>query len=363
MNPVSERIACETHKSGVITFARFMQLALYCPDCGYYEKEGDSPGRHGDFFTSVSVGNLFGHLLACQFAEWLGAPREASDRMRIVEAGAHDGKLAEDILLWLRERRPALHDRVEYVIVEPSPRRRGWQERRLAGCGDHLRWIDGLAELPGQSVRGVIFSNELLDAMPVHRFGWDGLRKEWFEWGVCLKDGQFRWERMPPAVSRCPPPVLPDALLNLLPDGFIAEACPAAEAWWREAAGALGNGRLLTIDFGLSAEEFLLPERARGTLRAYRRHHATADLLADPGEQDLTAHVNFTAIQSAGEAAGLRTEAITTQARFLTQIAERIWRRPAGFGAWTPDRTRQFQTLTHPEHLGRPFRVLIQSRD
>jgi SAM-dependent MidA family methyltransferase len=148
-------------------------------------------------------------------------------------------------------------------------------------------------------------------------------------------------------------------LLELLPNGYTIEICPAAESWWQQAAQSLASGKLVTIDYGLTAEELFAPERRHGTLRAYFRHHATDDVLARPGQQDLTAHVNFSAIQAAGEAAGLTTEDLLTQAQFLTRIAARVW--DSGV-SWPGPRARQFQTLTHPEHLGRAFRVLIQSR-
>jgi SAM-dependent MidA family methyltransferase len=151
-------------------------------------------------------------------------------------------------------------------------------------------------------------------------------------------------------------------LLAVLPDGFTTETSPAAAVWWRQAAGSLTCGRLLAFDYGLSAGEFLLPQRANGTLRAYHRHRLTADVLANVGEQDITAHVNFTALQSAGESVGLETEGLLPQADFLTRIAARTWTPESGFGEWTSNRTRQFQALTHPEHLGRRLQVLIQSR-
>lgn len=118
----------------------------------------------------------------------------------------------------------------------------------------------------------------------------------------------------------------------------------------------------MAIDYGGAVEELLSPARPHGTLRAYSRHHAAEDVLANPGEQDLTAHVNFTQLRNAGEETGLRTEAFVTQAEFLGGIMPAILSRQGEFGDWTPKRSRQFQTLTHPEHLGRPFRVLIQSR-
>ena len=161
----------------------------------------------------------------------------------------------------------------------------------------------------------------------------------------------------------------------MLPDGYTIEICPAAESWWREAAKVLGRGKLLTIDYGFTADELFSPGRRHGTLRAYSRHHASDDLLANVGEQDLTAHVNFSAIQEVGEACGLTTEIFSTQSQFLTRILSKALKddsfgglvsaKSDGGGSedgWTSAQARQFQTLTHPEHLGRAFRVLVQSR-
>jgi SAM-dependent MidA family methyltransferase len=150
-------------------------------------------------------------------------------------------------------------------------------------------------------------------------------------------------------------------LESVLPDGYVIEVSPAAENWWREAAGFLAQGKLLTIDYGFTADEQFLPARVNGTLRAYHRHHVTDDLLARPGEQDLTAHINFSAIQSAGEAAGLKTEIFCTQPQFLTRILSRAIKENI-FANLDAKQARQFQTLTHPEHLGRAFRVLVQTR-
>ena len=122
----------------------------------------------------------------------------------------------------------------------------------------------------------------------------------------------------------------------MLPDGYTIETCPAAENWWREAAGILERGKLMTIDYGLTAEELFSPDRLRGTLRAYFRHHASDDILANVGEQDLTAHVNFSAIQAAGESVGLRTEMFSTQSQFLTRILEKA-SKDDSFGEWNID--------------------------
>lgn len=341
-----------------------MELALYCPVCGYYETQTGTIGRRGDYYTSVSVGGVFGELLACQFAAWLeeGKAAGCAGPLRIVEAGAHGGELAGDILRWLREQRPAVFDGLEYWIVEPSARRREWQRERLGLFEGKVRWIEAGSFPPGCGrVRGVIFCNELLDAMPVRRFGWDARQRAWFEWGVGGNEAGFTWQRMEPSPGSEVPEV-PGDLSEVLPDGFTVESSPAAVTWWRSAASALEWGRLVTIDYGLSQEELFRPERLHGTLRAYQQHRVSSDVLAHPGERDITAHVNFTAIQRAGEEAGLRTEAAVTQERFLTQVAARMWSGDGVPAPWTAAQTRQFQTLTHPEHLGRAFRVLVQGR-
>ena len=341
-----------------------MELALYCPEHGFYEREKDSIGRHGDFYTSVSVGPLFGEMLAFQFAAWRGQFQIPNSKFQIVEAGAHDGKLAGDILKWLQRQRPGLFEQIEYWIIEPSTRQQAWQKQTLGKFAPQVRWFADLSAIKSaeSQVHGVIFSNELLDAFPVHRLGWDARAKTWFEWGVALEDDEFCWKRLPGTFHVSRFTFHTSELLAVLPDGFTTEICPGAENWWRAAAGVLHHGKLLTLDYGLTAEEFFQPERSHGTLRAYHRHHVSQDLLANVGEQDLTAHVNFSALQSAGEAAGLKTEAFVTQAKFLTGIAGKIWQAPQSFGEWTAAHTRQFQTLTHPEHLGRPFRVLVQSK-
>jgi len=389
MSPLSEIIRREAAQRGVLSFARFMELALYCPVHGYYETKKDNPGRHGDFYTSVGVGELFGQLLAFQFAEWLETLNPQPSTFNLVEAGAHDGRLAKDILAWLQLNRPELLDQIEYWIIEPSARRQEWQGETLREFAPRVRWFAGFQSLLQERtchsspatrhppLRGVIFSNELLDAMPVHRFGWDAQNKKWFEWGVTVDGEKFAWAKIPDPLAprsgeragargtfeNSPSSIfhLPSSLLAVLPDGYTIETCPAAESWWREAAGILERGKLMTIDYGLTADERFSPSRTRGTLRAYFRHHAGDDILANIGEQDLTAHVNFSAIQAAGESVGLRTEMFSTQSQFLTGILEKA-SKDNFFGEWTPAQARQFQTLTHPEHLGRAFRVLVQSR-
>lgn len=359
MKMPSDIIREEIRRAGVISFARFMELALYCPETGYYEAGKDNVGRGGDFITSVSAGSLFGELLAFQFAEWLAELRIADCRLRIVEAGAHDGRLAADILNWLQWHRAELFSQIEYLILEPSVTRRAWQQKTLAGFSN-VRWLPAFAA--GQPpVHGVIFSNELLDAFPVRRFGWDAKAQQWFEWGVALAGENFVWHKIPRSQIPDPRPQLPSSLLAVLPDGYIMEDSPAAASWWREAAAHLARGKLLAIDYGFAGDEQISPARRHGTLRAYHRHQVSDDLLARPGEQDLTAHVNFPALQQAGGTAGLTTETFSAQPQFLTRIFSRAVK-AGSFARLDTKQVRQFQTLTHPEHLGRAFRVLVQGR-
>lgn len=358
----------EAENRGAISFARFMEVALYCPQTGFYERHTGQIGRLGDFITSVSVGGLFGALLARRFAEWL----EALDPgpLNLVESGAHDGQLACDILGWLAAHRPALLGRVHYWLIEPSVDRQNRQRLKLENFSGRVNWFAGWDAVPAEGVRGVIFSNELLDAFPVHRLAWNAKERHWFEWGVAWEGQRFVWRRMESKEDWTEKLKeagfeLPSELLAVLPDGFVLELSPAATNWWSAAAKALRAGKLLTIDYGLTAIERLSPERAGGTLRSYSKHRLSADVLADPGEQDITAHVNFTQLQLAGERAGLRTEGLFSQPQFLmrivTKLAEEGWRAEGQVGL-TAEEARQFQTLTHPDHLGRAFRVLVQAR-
>lgn len=363
MDKVLEKIVAEISAAGIMPFRRFMELALYCPVYGYYEREEDKIGREGDFYTSVSVGPLFGELLAWQFAEWLEPINGSVD---LVEAGSHRGDWARDILIWLAKHRPNLLARLKYHILEPSPRRAAWQRERLADFSGQIHWATGWADSAlqsgGEGFHGVIFANELLDALPVYRLGWDAERQNWFEWGVALEGDQLVWARMAEPMDA----FLPESWQEIrqsLPHDYTIEVCPAATAWWGEAAARLAEGKLLTFDYGLTTDEWFRPDRKEGTLRAYHRHVLNPDVLAYPGQQDITCHVDFSALQRQGELAGLKTEALVTQEQFLIRMAEKIWVEGSSFGEWTAAHTRQFRTLTHPQFLGRAFRVLIQSRD
>jgi len=369
MNALASLIRAEIEEAGPIRFSRFMELALYHPALGYYENRRPV-GRHGDYYTSVSAGGLFGELLAFTFDEWRVAAN--GQPLQIVEGGAHEGRLANDILEWCRDW--GNKSEVEYWILEPSGARQAWQRDTLAAWHPHVHWAQGWDDLPASAGPRIIVANELLDAMPVERWGWDATARDWFEWGVGAARDRFVWVRLGPArptgepgAARGPHPLgdrfpLDADLLAVLPDGFTVEMSPSALRWWQAAAQSLNRGCLLTFDYGLTDEELLSPSRAGGTLRAYRGHQVSEAVLDQPGEQDLTAHVHFSALRRVGEAAGLDTVRFETQGEFLMRVVGTIERTPGRFPAWTPARRRQLQTLVHPNYLGRAFRVLVQSR-
>ncbi len=349
----------EVFEGGVVPFYRFMDRALYCPEHGYYERRCHTPGRGGDYFTSVSVGEVFGGLLARRFCAWMDG---SEAEWVIVEGGAHDGQLAADILGWVRRVRPDCLERMKYVILEPSVKRRGWQESKLGEWGGKVVWVDGWEELRVGGVCGVVISNELLDAMPVVRLGWDGGLGGWFEWGVTWDGGRFTWARME-RVSDLPRLAeewlgeLERGLGEALPDGCVLELAPGAMEWWGAAASVLRSGYLVGFDYGWDGVEGWRLAGGRGTLRGYRGHQWVDDVLADPGGQDLTAHVHWDLIRRMGEGEGLRTEALRPQGRWLGGVMA-----DCGMDSWGAREVRQFHTLTHPGQMGSSLQVLVQSR-
>jgi len=353
VNELQQIIRAEILARGPMSCARFMELALYHQVHGYYEKRSDQVGAGGDFITNVSVGALFGRLLAFRFAQWLRElrQREPDAPLQLIEAGAHTGQLALDLLTELKRAHLDLLEGLNYLILEPSERRRQWQRETLAGFNALVTWKRGWDEV--DAVRGVVFGNELLDAFPVHRRVRSG-----GQWREQLIDASFAWQNGPVVGNG----LLPPELEAELPEGHVIECSPAAEAWWSAAAERLQAGRLVAIDYGTTEDDLVLASRRHGTLRAYRNHAVADDPLAEPGEQDLTAHVNWSAIRRAGERQGLTTIELTDQARWLTWILNDAVAADPGDWQLSPREIRQFQMLTHPQHLGRKFQAFVQSR-
>lgn len=347
-----------TASGGSIPFSAFMEDCLYHPDFGYYATGRQVVGRAGDFYTSVSTGALFGRLLADGFYQvWLELGRPAA--WQIVEQGANRGDLAADVLARLRELDAAAWRACEYVIVEPFPALQEAQRRTLtvAGCAEKLRLAPSLSALPGHSIRGVLFSNELPDAFPVRCVKFGGGR--WLERRVAWDAGgeKFVWHEEP-----CAPELWSTIQEWQIPalEGYCAEVSPLMVKWAGEAASRLSAGIFLTIDYGGTSEELYRLDRPAGTLRAYRQHQQMTEVLAAPGGQDLTAHVNFTRLIVSGARHGLRLQEYSDQHHYLVKLGQLRFFKEMEH-APSAKLLREYQTLTHPSTLGTVFKALTMT--
>lgn len=339
-----EIICAEIAERGPLPFRRYMELALYHPEFGYYTSGRAQIGRKGDFFTNVSVGPLFGRLLALEFARLWAAEGHPAD-FTLVEQGAHGGELMGDVLGGLRELAPECFDATRAILVEPSQALATRQQEHLAS--QPVRWATSLDDL--ERFTGVHFSNELPDAFPVHLVQWTGT--EWIERGVQANGGTLEFIDLPLSS-----PELAEACATIpqpLPAGYITEVNLTAPRWLAGVAVKLKRGSVLVVDYGYSREEFYAPERVEGTLSAYANHRREPNPLARPGEVDLTAHVDFTSLIAAGERAGLRVAEFTDQHHFIVRL---------GMDYFASERSakerRAFMTLMHPQFMGRAFKVL-----
>ena len=331
--------------SGRLPFAQVMELALYHPEHGYYGAGPRKIGRQGDFFTSVSVGPLFGKLLAMRaMQEWqaLGEPEDFT----IIEQGAHDGQLAEDVLSALGG-----HP-IRYLIVEPNPKYRAAQFKRL---GDQVQWVEGLAELKTGPKHGFFLCNELPDAFPVHLVRWNGER--WEELFV-EADGTENFRFIPGDSSYADLEAEVKHLPHDLETGHTLEINLAMLTWIHALAQTAFRGAIFIADYGLDAEEFHADSRADGTIRRYRQHQMDGHVLADLGECDLTTHINFTRLIDEAARHGLSLREYDLQGRLLGRMAK-AWLQSLEGRPSDAATMRQFNSLTHPAMMGRSFRCLI----
>jgi SAM-dependent MidA family methyltransferase len=354
-NAALRDIICDRiRRDGPISFAEFYETALYHPRHGYYFTCDPTQ----DFQSSPNVHPVFGAAIARQLATlWhdLGQP----PRFDVFEAGAASGRLAADILRYLRASEPAAYAATRYVLqdVTLTP---GTAAARLEAAALPQDRVEVAASLPeSPQVEGVILSNELLDALPFHRVRRRNGRL--YELLVDLRDGALvdvEAEPRPDLLAHF------EALGTSPGEGCNAEVCLAAPAWVRRAARALRHGYLLTLDYGYEAAELYAPWRKRGTLLAFYRHTSGDDPYARIGRQDITASVDFTSVMRAAEDSGLRTELFTAQAEYLASlgIGEALAQAPQ------PDQLEAFvalrravMELTDPAGLGR-IRVLLQSK-
>jgi SAM-dependent MidA family methyltransferase len=346
----------QIQKDGPVSFAWFMDQALYHPLYGYYSIDRTRIGKAGDFFTNVSVGELFGEILADQFVQlshFLGA----ADDFKLVEQGAEDGQLAKDILRALgRESKSAGW---EYWIVERFAKKVAQQSAHLGTAPIPVRWLPDLQS--PSSVSGIVFCNELLDALPCHLVEHDG--KKWSEVCVQNKGGIFDFVRIPIRDKKLADHVLCLPTPSVTP--YRTEVNLGALNWIRSAARALTRGFILIIDYGFPQTEYYSPARTEGTLTGYYRHRRQKDVLQRPGEIDITAHVDFTAVTQAALSAGCSLLGFTDQHHFMVGAAEQrlleielLTHR----GSMAEDQERflrEYKSLMHPHTMGLAFKYLL----
>jgi SAM-dependent MidA family methyltransferase len=390
VTPLQALIREEIARAGPLTFARFMDLALYHPTLGYYAGGGtgrEPIGWEGDYVTSGDVHPLWGWCVARQLHE-MWRLLDHPVRFDVVEVGGGRGLLARDVLTYAREHAIDWLAALRYTLVERAPATAALRQARTASLERSLAaasfapgavaWATGIEDLARASVVGCVVANEVADALPVHLVeARAGVLAEIFV--------DVAADRL---VERAGPPSS-DAVAGYLdrfgipwrayPEGWRAEVCLAADGWMRGLGSVLARGFVLNVDYGDRARRLYTPDRRRGTLAVYTHHRLGERPLASPGEQDLTAHVNFSALIEAGRAVGLRLAGLTTQCEFLLRagIRQEVERRAAeqfplaDVARATDEGQRDYlrraalraavSTLTSREGLG-SFRVLVQQR-
>lgn len=347
-------------REGPLSFSEFMRAALYHPQHGYYSRPQQQIGRAGDFFTSVSVGAVYGELLAGVFRglwQAMGAPHP----WVIAEQGGHDGQLAVDVLTALRVLDAEAFAAARWRVIETRPAWRARQEETLAGAGMASHLDHGVG--PAQ---GILFSNELADALPVDVVVWRS--GQWMERRVGWDATQgFFWVE-----AAASPEQTAAAAARGLPriEGYGGEIAREAEAWAATWHHHIERGFVLSVDYGDAGPGQFTPERAEGTLRAFRKHRRVDHVLQNPGQLDITANVDFSALVRAARRAGWEVAGWSDQHHFLTAAAmdtgwltraeARLTAHPQDPGARLA--LRQFQTLSHPTLMGRAFHVLLMAR-
>ena len=330
LSRLAEEIAAS---GGWISFARYMELVLYEPGLGYYAAGAQKFGPSGDFVTAPELGRLFGRTLARQLREL--APS------CVLEVGAGSGALAETLIKELG---------CEYLILETSPSLRARQQQRL---GQRARWVDTLPK----GFRGVVIANEVLDAMPVHAVAWtaEGI----MERGVALERGELVWRERPAEGE-----LLDRARAIEVAPRYESEIGLVGQAWMRSLGDWLEEGVALIIDYGFARREYYHAQRSMGTLMCHHRHQAHGEVFFQPGRQDLTAHVDFSALAEAAREAGLEVLGYATQAQFLINcgITDVLGEANIENALHYAPLAAEAQKLLSPAEMGELFKVLAVGR-
>jgi len=344
---------------GPESFAWFMQQALYRPEHGYYSSGRCAIGRRGDYFTNVSVGPVFGQLLAAQFAEIWKQLGEI-DNFVLVEQGAHHGEFACDVLESARKDYPDFFAALRYRIIEPFPVLQDRQSETLAGFEGKIEWRESIDAL--EPFVGVHFSNELLDAVPVHLIASVKTKTgstDWLEKFVTLNDDEFTFLHQPIDNRK-----LRDHLQKLpaCPASYETEMNLASLDWIENVSRKLARGYVIIVDYGYPRDEFYAPHRSAGTLQVRAQHRLLASPFEQIGHADITAHVDWTSIAERAAACGLQVKGSTDQHHFITGIFSELGRDSLWQDVDSKTK-RGLQTLLHPEMLGRSLQVLALAKN
>ncbi|TCP52807.1 SAM-dependent MidA family methyltransferase [Tumebacillus sp. BK434] len=407
MTELGKWMAAQIRQGGPVPFAQFMEWALYHPELGYYTGERRKFGKAGDFYTSPGINPVFAEVLADQLAE--KASLVAAEPFVLLEFGAGEGMLARDLLNRWQAEHPALYANAEYRIVEISPALRARQAELTGAHPGKVAWMTREEVLAGGAFVGAVLTNEFVDAFPVHRVVKQdgGLAELYVDWEAEPRrtDGMFDMEVRADMAAGLPREqleqdsseavpgrsvhdegafepgryvVIPGALSDVRIEeyaaayaagmirGQVTEVGLPGLDWYQEVAGLLQQGWILTIDYGFDAEMLHHKSRMDGTLRGFYQHTLVSDPFQHVGEMDLTADVNFTALQAVGEQAGLVTEFYGSQAKYLLQsgILQRLKDVFSADLINDPDmkRNRAIKQLIMPGGIGDHFKVLVQSR-
>jgi SAM-dependent MidA family methyltransferase len=354
-------IAAEIAVSGPLPFVRFMELALYHPQFGYYmrapEQAPERIGWRGDFYTSSDVHPILGQALAKQ-AEQMDQLLGQPDPFTVVEMGPGKGLLAQQFLSACQRNSRSFLQRLQYVLIERSPTMQAAQRKNLAPWLNQpglLTWGEGLERLPSHGVTGLFFSNELIDSFPVHRI--QVTPTGTMELGVDYRDGRF---------VECLMPLSSDTLAHHLrrvsadwPEGYRTEVNLHAVDWVKQVARHLNRGFVLTIDYGHTAQDLYRPDRKDGTFLCYSKQSINADPFEGVGDQDMTAHVDFSNLAMAGEAQGFQTTGFTNQLSFLMGL--NVEQMLSDLEPESPE-FRAAIHLLKPNGMGTTFKILVQHK-
>lgn len=347
---------------GILPFCDFMHLCLYHPHQGYYMSSTPRLGRQGDFVTAPEMTSLFGQLLTLQWIEIWQRMDQPGD-FQLVEMGGGSGRLAADILQTSR-RFPEFHEALNYTLIELSPDFQKQQQQTIEKSGlknPSVQWSTHLKTDTTPTLEGVLFSNEFLDALPVHwvEMTEDGLK----EVGVISTPSGYETTLIPIS-TKIPPDYFSTKGITLA-KGVRTEIGIEAGQWMQKAAHTLKRGIILTIDYGYTQEEYYGPALPMGTLCGFYQHQQLNNPLLHPGKMDLTSHVDFSALTHTGEHNGLTTLGYTTQGWFLMGlgILERLETLAHSQPQTQYDLVRQtVMKLIMPQTMGERFKVLVQGK-